>query len=135
MIKLTYKNSCDLGGIYYGGGFENILFVDSVVCKPDYEKIEDGYNNDNQVFIKEYEALKKIYKFEIIAPEYMANALEFMSMHDDIRISWTNGLYQSQIRNVKVNVVWESQLNDCMATIEVLFEQDDQVVNSACCEG
>jgi hypothetical protein len=133
MIKLTYTNSCNLGGVYYIGGYENILFIDSVVCKPEYENTEDGYNNDQQVFIKEYHALKKVYKFEAIAPEYIANTLSFMAQHDDIKISWTNGLYQSQIRNVQVSVNWEDQFNDCMATIEVSFEQDDQIVNTACC--
>lgn len=133
MIKLTYKNSCDIGGVYYGGGYENILFIDAVVCKPEYDKQEDGFNNDQRVFIKEYDALKKIYKFDLIAPEHIANTLAFMSMHDDVKISWTNGLYQSQIRNIKVNVTWEDSFNDCMATIEVLFEQDDQIVNTSCC--
>lgn len=134
MIKLTWKNSCDLGGIYYGGTFENKMFLDTVIVKPEYTKVEDGFENDDGVFVKEYESLVKTYKFEIIAPEHIINALELMAMHDDVKISYTNGMYQSQIRNIHVNASWEDSFDDCMATVEVTFEQDDQVIKTACCE-
>lgn len=132
MIKLTYKNSTNLGGVYYDGGFENKLFIDAPIVKPEYVVTEEGFENDNSVFIKEFESLKKRYKFEFYGPEYIANALAFMAMHDDIKIAFTNGTYQAQIRNVKVNVNWESAFNDCMALIEVSFEQDDQITKTAC---
>lgn len=131
MIKLTWKNSCDLAGIYYGGGFENKMFIDAPIVKPEYINVEDGFENDDGVFVKEYESLKKVYKFEMIAPEHIANALKLMALHDNVKIY--TSLYSAQIRNVKVNVNWESQFNDCMATVEVTFEQDDQVAKTACC--
>jgi hypothetical protein len=131
MITLIYKNSCDLGGVYYAGGFENKIILDTIIVKPEYTNQEEGTENDGGVFVKEFESLIKVYKFEIIAPENIANALTFMALHDDIRI--LTDQYQSQIRNVKVNVNWEDSFNDCMALIEVSFQQDDQIVKSACC--
>ena len=133
MIKLTYRNSCDIGGVYYSGGFENKLFLDADIVKPEYISVEEGFENGDAVFIKEYESLKKTYRFEIIAPEYIADTLKFMALHDDVKIATMDGLYQSQIRNIKVNVTWEEQFNDCMATIEVTFEQDDQITRTGCC--
>lgn len=132
MIQLTYSNSTDLGGVYYGAGFQNKLFIDAPIVKPDYVRVQEGYENDRAVFMPEYDSIKKKYKFEIIAPEYIADTLTFMALHNDIKIAYTNGLYQSQIRNVEVNVNWEDTFNDCMATIEVFFEQDDQIVKTAC---
>ena len=134
MIKLTWKNSCTLGGIYYGGTYENKMFIDAPVVRPEYVNIEEGFENDNAVFVKEYESLKKIYKFEFMAPEYVADSLKLMALHDDIKITYVNGLYQSQIRNVKVNVNPDEAFNDCMFLIEVTFEQDDQVIRTACCD-
>ncbi len=132
MIKLTWRNSCDLGGIYYGGDFENKLFLDTVIVKPEYTFEEEGVNNDEGSFIKDFESLVKTYKFEVVAPEYIANAMTLMALHDDVKI-FVPGLYMAQIRNIKVNVTWEDTFNDCMALIEVTFQQDDQVVKSACC--
>lgn len=132
MIKLTYTNSCNLGGVYYEGGFENKLFLDAPIIKPDYIRTQEGFENDQSVFIPEYDSIKKKYKFEVVAPEYIADALSFMALHNDVKIAYTNGLYQSQIRNIEVNVNWDETFNDCMATIEVLFEQDDQIINTAC---
>lgn len=134
-IKLTWKNTCDLGGVFYSSsGFINEMFIDVDIIKPEYNNEEIGQENGNGVFIKTSQKLKKRYKFELIAPEYVADALAFMALHDTIRLMFVNGLYSTEIRNVKVSVNWEDFLNDCMATIEVSFEQDDQVLKTACCD-
>lgn len=134
-IKLTWTNTCDLGGVLYNGSnFVNKMFLDTDVIRPDYFDEQTGQENGDGVFIINSETLKKRYKFETIGPEYVADALSFMALHDTINIIWINGLFSSAIRNVKVNVNWEDAFNDCLALIEVSFEQDDQIVNTACCD-
>jgi len=132
-LKLDWSNSCDLGRVYYSGGFTNTLYLDAEIGKPEYSIEEEGFENGDGVFIKTRERLIKNYKFEIVVPEYIADALVFMALHDNIRISYTNGLYSSTVRNVKVNVNWEDITNSCLAIVEVSFQQDDQILKGNCC--
>lgn len=132
-IKLTWTNSCDLGNIYYSGGFENKIFLDALIGAPDFKELEEGEENDQGVFVKTLEKLQKINKFQCYVPEYLVDALKLMPLHDDVKIFYTNGLYSSQIRNIKVDVEWEDISNECMALVTVSFQQDDQVVKDNCC--
>ncbi len=132
-VKLEWSNSCDLGGIYYGGGFENRLYFDANVGKPDYEEeIEEQYNGDG-VLISTFQRLVKIYKFQVFVPEYVADALKLMQLHDTITLTFLDGTYSSSIRNIKADVSFEDMSNDCMALVTISFQQDDQVVKTNCC--
>lgn len=132
-IKLEYSNSCDLGKVYYAGGFQNVIYLDTEIGAPEYQHEEDGEDNGDGVLIKTFEKLQKIYKFQVLVPEYMADALMFMALHDTITLSYTNGLYTASIRNVIVNVTWDEDTNSCMGIVDVSFQQDDQVLKDNCC--
>ncbi len=132
-IKLQWSNSCDLAGIYYQGGFVNKLYFDANIGKPEYiEEIEEEYNG-NGVLISSFQRLVKLYKFEVVVPEYVADALKLISLHDTVSLTFLNGQYSGSIRNVKVDVNWEDITDDCMATATVSFQQDDQVIKTNCC--
>ncbi len=132
-IKLEWNNSCDLGGIYYGGGFVNRYFFDANIGKPDYEyEIEEEFNGDG-VLIATFQRLVKTYKFQVFVPEYVADALELMQLHDTITLTFLDGTYSSAIRNIKADISWEDMSNDCMAVATISFQQDDQVVKTNCC--
>jgi len=132
-IKLQWSNSCDLGGIYYQGGFSNKLYFDTNIGKPEYvEEIEEEYNG-NGVLISTFQRLVKVYKFEVVVPEYVADALKLMQLHDTITLTFLNNQYNGAIRNIKADVNWEDITDDCMATVTISFQQDDQVVKTNCC--
>jgi len=132
-VKLEWSNSCDLGGIYYQGGFINRLFFDANVGMPDYEEeIEEEYNGDG-VLISTFQRLVKIYKFQVFVPEYIADALKLMQLHDTITLTFLNGTYSSAIRNIKADVSFEDITNGCLALVTISFQQDDQVVKTNCC--
>jgi len=132
-IKLQWSNSCDLGGIYYQAGYSNKLYFDTNVGKPEYEEeTEEEYNGDG-VLISTFQRLVKIYKMQVVCPEYVADALKLLPMHDNISITFLNGQYSGVIRNVKVDVSWEDITDDCLATVDISFQQDDQVVKTNCC--
>lgn len=132
-LKIEYSNSCDLGNVYYQAGFENIIYLDTQIGAPEYQYEEEGEENGDGVLVKTFQKLQKVYKFEVQVPEYMADALMFMALHDVITLSYTNGLYTASIRNVIVNVTWDEDTNSCMALVEVKFQQDDQVLKDNCC--
>lgn len=132
-IKLEWWNSCDLGGIYYQGGFKNRLYFNTNVGKPDYEyEVEEEYNGDG-VLISTFKRLVKIYKFQVFVPEYVADALQLMQLHDNIELTFLDGTYSSSIRNIKCDVSFEDITNDCMAVATISFQQDDQVIKTNCC--
>lgn len=132
-IKLEWTNSCDLGGIYYQGGFTNKLFFDTNVGNPTYEEeIEEQYNGDG-VLISTFQRLVKIYKFQVFVPEYIADALKLMQLHDTVTLTFLDGSYSGTIRNIKADISFEDISNDCMALATISFQQDDQVVKTNCC--
>lgn len=133
-IKLEWWNSCNLGNILYTTGFKNKLFLDTEIGEPEYLNVEDGHDDGNGVFVKEFESLVKNYKFKVVVPEDIVDALQAMRLHDNINITFTNGLYSSSVRNVKVNTTWMEDENQCLAIVEVLFEQNDQLIKSSCCD-
>lgn len=133
-IKLEWWNSCNLGEIYYTGGFKNKLFLETEIGEPEYLHEETGHEDGNGVFVKELESLVKNYRFKVVVPEDIVDALEAMALHDNITITYTNGLYSSAVRNVKVNATWSEETNQCLAVVEVLFQQDDQIIKGSCCD-
>lgn len=132
-LKFEYWNTCDLGNIYYAGGYRNVFYYETEIGKPDYVVQQDTEENGDGVDVITSQVRKKIYQVEIVAPEYVVDALVDMALHDNIVLTYTNGLYSSAIRNVEVIPTWEEITNDCMATVVIRFQQDDQLVDSACC--
>lgn len=132
-IKLEWKNTCDLGNIYYQSNYWNKIYLDASIGRPDYLYEIEEESNDDAVKIANYQKLEKAYKIEVYVPEYVVDALQAMQLHDTIRLSLTDGSYSSSIRNVKVNASWEDISNHCLALVEITFQQDDQVVKTSCC--
>lgn len=132
-LKLEWWNDCDLGDIYYAGGYKNVFYYETEIGKPSYEVEQQTQENGEAVDVILSQARKKIYQFEVFVPEYIVDALVDMALHDNIRLSTTDGLYASTIRNVEVSPEWESLTNECMAVVTIKFQQDDQLVDNACC--
>lgn len=132
-LKLEWWNECDLGDIYYAGGYVNKFYYETEVGKPEYVVEQDTQENGEGEDVVLSQVRKKIYQIEMYVPEYVVDSLVDMALHDNIRLTYTNGLYSSVIRNVEVGVVWEEDSNDCMAVVTIKFQQDDQLVDNACC--
>lgn len=131
-LRLEWWNSCDIAGIHYGRFFENKIFIDAEIGKPEFLEEEEGFENEEGVFITNYKKLIPVYRFEFMGPEYIVKAMKAMAMHDTILIG--NELYDAGIRNVEVNATWDPDTNDCLALIEIKFRQDDQIIKNSCCE-
>jgi hypothetical protein len=133
-IKLEWRNSCDIGRIYYQAGFSQHIFLDAGVGAPAYnQNFEEAGEDGNGVVILDYMKLEKVYKIQCYVPEYLLDALQLLSMHDDIMLSYTNGLFSSAIRNVVVDSEWAEESNQCMALATISFQMNDQVVKNSCC--
>src|SRR5688572_20542031 len=111
-IKLEWWDTCDIGGICYQDGFKNTVFLDTDIGRPDYNILEEGAENGDGVFIKDYSRLQKTPQIQCYVPEYLADALSLLPLHSNVRMTYTNGLYAGLVRNVSVNVEWDSENND-----------------------
>lgn len=133
-IKLEWWDTCDIGGIYYQDGFKNTVFLDTDIGRPDYNVLIEEQENGEGVPIMDYGRVQKIPQIQCYVPEYLADALSLLPLHSNVRMTYTNGLYAGLVRNVSVNVEWDSENNDCMALVTISFQQDDQVVKTNCCD-
>lgn len=133
-IKLEWWNTCDIGGIYYQGGFVNTIYIPSDICKPSYNTLIEEEENGEGVPVMSYGRVQKIPEIQYYVPEYLADALSLLSVHNNVRFTYTNGLYAGLVRNCTINVEWDTDSNDCMALVTITFQQDDQVVVTNCCD-
>src|SRR3972149_5932454 len=132
ILKLEWWNECDLGDIYYAGGYKNIFYYETEIGKPSYIVEQESQENGDGVDVILSQVRKEIYQFEVYVPEYVVDSLVDMALHDHIQISTTDGLYASVIRNVEVIPVYEEISNECMATVTIKFQQDYQLIDNAC---
>jgi len=91
-IVLEYGHTCDIGNIIYQYGFKNkIVFADKVdLVKPTYETIKTGESREGYFFVNNAVA-KKTYKMVFYAPEYIADAMSILELHDTITITNKDG--------------------------------------------
>lgn len=133
LIKLEWWNTCDLGNIYYLGGFRNKIYLDAIIGEPSWDELEEGAENGDGLFVQDYFRSKKRYQFKCLVPEYLVDALKLIPAHDNKRISYTNGLFNADIDYCQVDVEWQDESNGCLGLVTFAFETGDQVVKTNCC--
>lgn len=120
-LKITWRNSTDLGPVYYAGGFTNTLNLNVEVSKPEYqvdiEAEKDGENRDISTFKK----WEKAFKFDLWATEDLVDAFTLMQMHDTITVTLQTGR-QINVDKMTVGVEWPEP--GCLAKLDVTFTED-----------
>lgn len=129
-LKLKYRNSCDIDNLYYQDqNFYNILFLDADIGKPEYSVVAEGSENGDKEFMPTFQKVKKLYKIEVLAPEYLVDALTLLPLHDNITLYDKTG-ESSVIKNIVIEPEWLDY--DCFAKVTITFEQDYNS-KTACC--
>lgn len=131
-LKIQWSNSCNLDSIYYVGGFSNLIYLDTELCAPDYEEDLEEKEDYNGNVYPVYQKTTKIYKFELMAPEYLVDALKLLPFHDSVTVSYTDGTFNGSAKNIKVDVEWDSDTNNCLAKVTVSFT-GSVVKKGTCC--
>lgn len=131
-LKITYRNSCDIGGSVFAApetAFKYTMFLDYDVKEGTYELIEEGRENGNKDFVPDFKKLQKKYSIGMVVSEYTYDALCHIPLHDTVYIK-TKELETSRVFNFAV------QLNEWAkggaAHITITFTVD-YVINSGCC--
>lgn len=122
-LKLKYY---DIGNLYYNGGhidyaapFKNYVYLQTEIGKPEYPFEETVQERDGYTFVEKQISEKK-YKFEFACPEYLADALRVVRMHDVIYIYFRNKSYK--VDNIIIEPKWQEQGD--LAIVKVEFECD-----------
>lgn len=131
-LKLEWSNlSGDIDPIYYGSGFVNRIYIDTFITKGiptiTIESEKDGYGN----VIPVSKTMVNTYDFSLlIVPCFILDAMNFMELHDTIKIYTKNSVRTGLIQNV--SVAQDQVNNSSYFEVIVSFNQDKFYFNSSC---
>jgi hypothetical protein len=125
MLKLSYWNDEPI--VYKNGHlrydeFRHIFYFNSQLGKPVYEFEEDVANLEGHIFPIQQISIKK-YKFEILVPEFVIDALRLVRLHNFKQVVYKGVTYQ--IEQFIMEPTWQ-ETGD-IAAVECEFMTDTVV--------
>ncbi|GGH24631.1 hypothetical protein GCM10011418_32680 [Sphingobacterium alkalisoli] len=131
LIKIEWAGDCKIAAISYINNYKNLLFADSAIERSTPGIIEEGEEIEGR-FIPSFVKYTNRYRISLIAPDWLIESLTMIGLHPNVLVTTNNGLYVSQMENVKVeNLEW---LNPpCYARLDLTFEQDEESLYTTCC--
>ena len=130
-ILIEYSNSVDFGDILYQNTFENKIYLDADVSKPEYEIVEEGVENGDGEFLPTFQKWAKKYSITFYAQEFLVDALTLMTLHDQITVTLRNG-EASNVLDAEVEYKWDSNI-ECWAEVTLSFVTD-YIIRKKCDE-
>lgn len=123
-IKIEYWNA---NSILYTNGqidystetFRFVVYICSQIGKPEYNFEEEAKKVDGYTFV-EKQVSEKTYKFTFLAPEYLCDAMRVIRLHDYVRITSENIVYNAD--TFLTTPRWQEEGN--LAAVEAEFETD-----------
>lgn len=124
MIQVMWYDYEDLimdgGRISYVGGFRNLLWLPTLLGKPEYDFNEEGETRDGY-FFPEKMISEKRYKCVFLAPEYLCDVMRFIRLSDVVMV---RDNYDNEYRcdTFLITPKWEEQGD--LASVEMEFTCD-----------
>lgn len=122
-LKLSYTNYGDLimneVVIKFISPFTFIVYLDTAIGKPDYTWDEEVIKRDGRIFVQK-QISEKVFRFDIIASEYLCDALRLVRLHDRVTIEQYGKLYV--VDNIIITPKWQE--TGSLAAVEVEFNCD-----------
>ena len=124
MIQVQWYDLTDLVmdgcRITYRFGFKNILWLPTLLGKPEYEFNEEGEERDGYFFPEKMISEKK-FKCTFLAPEYLCDVLRFVRMSDVVFVRDNyNNVYRCD--TFLITPKWQEQGD--LASVELEFTCD-----------
>jgi hypothetical protein len=89
LIELSYGNKHNISSSYYDVFFDELfrfkLYIPAKLGYPDYEFEQESEKRDGLEYI-EKQISQKIYKFNMVAPEYLCDSMRYIRLSDFITI-------------------------------------------------
>ena len=102
--------------------YKNTIYLCTDIGKPEYKFEEDGKERDGY-FFAEKQLSEKVYKFTFIAPEFICDAVRFIRLSDNIKITRSDVEYIPDSFLAEVN--WQEQGD--LAAVDVEFRTNTVV--------
>lgn len=136
-LDVSFYNSCALGGLYFDPNdaqkYAQRLFLKSDLSEPEYLSEEEGAEDSLGAFKAEFKKLTKRYNFEVLAPEFIADALNGLTLFDNVTIRLLSGqtISLTSENNLEALTTWTGA--GCFAIINTSFEFD-LIPKTNCCK-
>jgi len=134
---LVYQNTNDLGGIDYSNGtkpqFKITLILDDVtLAKPEYIIEEEGTEDGDGNVLLTFQRRVKLYKMWFYAPEYIADAISLIPLHDSVTLYFNYGESEQETGLVyDFNMTTEWVETKGLAKITCEF-RDQPIIKTTC---
>lgn len=112
------------GIIAFSDGFHFKLYLKSEIGKPEYSFEEESTKRLGYNFV-ESQVSKKIYRFNVVVPEFICDALRIVRMCDNKIIRSNNEEYDALA--FEMDVEWQTQGD--LASVNCEFETDNVITN------
>lgn len=128
-LKIEYRSIHDLGEkILYQNGFQNKVYLDVNVKAPTYPITESGEENGDGDFIPTFQKWQKRYTFTTYVPEFLADALTLLPLHDYVWITFQNN-ETNKVKDIEVETDWQDigstdETQSCFCKITISFAVD-----------
>ncbi|MFH0864768.1 MAG: hypothetical protein V1904_01135 [Bacteroidota bacterium] len=133
-LKISYSNSCDIGGSVFtdpSNAFAYTIFLPVNIGEGAYEFKEEGREDGEGNFIRDFGRLQRDYTFELVIPEYTYDSLCHVMIHDTVKIT-TKYDENSRVFNFKVgSPEWLQKGGVCK--VQVSFTVN-YIITSGCCQ-
>lgn len=107
------------GTLWYSLNYENRIYIDAAIGKPEYDLEEEGEERDG-FFFAEKQISKKTYRFSFVAPEYLCDILRIAPLSETVIIYYKGKVYN--VDQILVSTDWGEQGD--LATVEIEFTSD-----------
>lgn len=118
-VNIEYTGGCIDYTTQY---FRNVFYTKSQIGRPEYPFEEEASKRDGYTFI-EKQLSSKSYKFNMLAPEFLCDAMRLMGLHDYVRITSKGIVYHAE--TFSMNPTWQD--GGYLASVECEFETDNIV--------
>ena len=127
-LSWLMQNNCDLGNSYAGENTYTALLRGNL-SQPEYDYFEDAQKNNDEDNVPLFQRVRKVYKIEIAAPEYMIDAINALPLYDYVTLDFPNG--NSVIADA-IQIDTPEWTEPCIAKTTIRFSINS-LISSGCC--
>jgi hypothetical protein len=133
---LTYYSTNDVAGVDYTNTghnqYQNTFIFDCTLAKPEYVIEEEAVENGDGDQILTFQRSVKLFKFWFYAPEYIADALALICLHDTVTLTTHYGEADSEsgtIYDFAMSAEWQETKGLAKITCEF---RDSSIIKTTC---
>lgn len=133
MIKIEWWNSTEIGNTLYSRGFRQQLLLDTILGTPEILEVLVGDSDGEGGVIPSFQRRSKQYKFEVFVPEFLADALNDIRLHDNINITDDLGIVYPVTNRNTFEVgdgTWSN--TGCNKLLTIAFQTGERVIRTNC---